>query len=73
MDMENTHGHHTHLYLSTYMKDWGFELNTLRIPTLGLEDKHKASQMQTDKESLTLRKTKWLEQMYPSCHPLSGY
>lgn len=55
------------------MKDWGFELNTLRIPTLGLEDKHKASQMQTDKESLTLRKTKWLEQMYPSCHPLSGY
>lgn len=50
------------------MKDWGFTLNTLRIPSLGLEDKHKVSQMQTDKESLTLRKTEWLEQIYPSPH-----
>lgn len=57
--METAYGHCAH----PYIQDSGFKLN--RIPTLCLEDKHKVSQIQTDKELLTLRKTEWLEQMYP--------
>lgn len=55
--MENIPGHCAHLCLSAYITDLGFKLNSLRIPTLCLEDKHKVSQIQTDKESLALRKT----------------
>lgn len=53
--MENIPGHCAHSCLSAYITDLGFKLNSLRIPTLCLEDK--VSQIQTDKESLALRKT----------------
>lgn len=66
--MENTPGHCAHSCLSAYITDLGFKLNSLRIPTLCLEDKHKVSQIQTGKESLALRKTEHLEQMYLSPH-----
>lgn len=67
--MENTPGHCASSCLSTYITDLGFKLNSLRISTLCLEDKHKVSQIQIGKESFTLRKTEQLEPMYLS--PLS--
>lgn len=43
--MENTPGHCAHSCLSTYITDLGFKLNSLRISTLCLEDRHKDSQI----------------------------